>query len=111
MACCRCCSTRTIGIRPFPSPGIPVAIGGTLELTYAPGVNLAGEIGRTIDLFDWTGVNLTGAFMVTSPYTWDLSNLYTTGEVTLTAVPEPAGFALAAAGAFSLTFYRRRKTP
>ena len=29
----------------------------------------------------------TGAFTVSSPYTWNLSNLYTTGEVTLTAVP------------------------
>ena len=87
-ACCRWCSTRmpwgsTISF----APGIPVTLGGVLELTYAPGVNLAGEIGRTIDLFDWTGVNPTGAFTVTSPYTWDLSNLYTTGEVTLSNVP------------------------
>ncbi len=67
--------------------GIPVALGGTLELTFAIDVNLASQIGRTFDLFDWTGVNPTGAFAVTSPYTWDLSNLYTTGEVTLTNVP------------------------
>ena len=69
------------------APGIPVALGGTLELTFAPDVNLATQIGRTIDLFDWTGVTPTGAFTVSSPYTWNLSNLYTTGEVTLTAVP------------------------
>jgi uncharacterized protein YjbI with pentapeptide repeats len=93
------------------SSGIPVALGGTLDLTFAADVNLASEIGRTIDLFDWTGVNPTGVFMVTSPYTWDLSKLYTTGEVTLSAVPEPADFALAAVGAFSLTFCRRRKIP
>lgn len=65
------------------APGIPVTLGGTLELTYAPGVNLAGELGRTLDLFDWTGVNPTGAFAISSPYAWDLSHLYTTGEVTL----------------------------
>jgi uncharacterized protein YjbI with pentapeptide repeats len=67
-------------------PGIPVALGGTLELTFAADVNLATQIGRTIDLFDWTGVTPTGAFTISSPYTWDLSQLYTTGEVTLTAV-------------------------
>ena len=71
------------------APGIPVTLGGTLELTFADDVNLASQVGRTFDLFDWTGVNPTGAFAVSSPYAWDLSNLYTTGEVTLTAIPEP----------------------
>ena len=81
------------------APSIPVTLGGVLGLTYAPSVNLAGEIGRTIDLFDWTGVNPTGAFTVISPYTWDLSKLYTTGEVTLIAVPKPSTLLL-----FSLGF-------
>ena len=74
------------------APGIPVTLGGTLELTFADDVNLASQVGRTFDLFDWTGVNPTGAFAISSPYAWDLSNLYTTGEVTLTAVPEPQRF-------------------
>ncbi len=65
------------------SPGIPVALGGTLDLTFALGVNIATQSGRTIDLFDWTGVTPTGAFTVTSPYTWDLSQLYTTGQIRL----------------------------
>ena len=69
------------------APGIPVALGGTLELTFAPGVNIATQSGRTIDLFDWTGVTPTGAFTISSPYTWNLTNLYTTGEVTLAAAP------------------------
>jgi hypothetical protein len=69
------------------APGISVTRGGTLELTFASDVNLAGQVGRTIDLFDWTGVNPTGVFTISSPYTWNLSKLYTTGEVTLTAVP------------------------
>ena len=60
-------------------------------MTFAPGVNVATQSGRTIDLFDWTGVTPTGAFTVSSPYTWNLSNLYTTGEVTLTAVPSLPG--------------------
>jgi uncharacterized protein YjbI with pentapeptide repeats len=68
------------------APGIAVTRGGTLELTFAPDVNLASQLGRTIDLFDWAGVNPTGMFNVSSPYTWNLSDLYTTGEVTLIAV-------------------------
>ena len=69
------------------APGIPVTRGGTLDLTFAADVNVASQIGRTIDLFDWTGVTPTGTFTVSSPYTWNLSKLYTTGEVTLAAVP------------------------
>ena len=42
------------------APGIPVTLGGTLELTFADDVNLASQVGRTFDLFDWTGVNPTG---------------------------------------------------
>lgn len=71
------------------APGIPVTLGGTLELTFALDVNLAAQSGRTINLFDWTGVTPTGVFTISSPYTWNLSNLYTTGEVTL--IPLPAG--------------------
>jgi hypothetical protein len=73
------------------APGIPVTRGGALELTFASDVNLASQVGRTIDLFDWTGVTPTGTFNVTSPYTWNLTNLYTTGEVTLTAAPSLPG--------------------
>ena len=73
------------------APGIPVALGGTLELTFAPGVNIATQSGRTIDLFDWTGVTPTGAFNVSSPYTWDVAKLYTTSEVTLAAAPTLPG--------------------
>jgi hypothetical protein len=63
--------------------GIPVTLGGTLELTFASDVNLTSQVGRTIRIFDWTGVNPTGEFTVSSPYSLDLSQLYTTGEVTL----------------------------
>jgi uncharacterized protein YjbI with pentapeptide repeats len=71
--------------------GIPVTLGGTLDLTFAPGVDVATQSGRTIDLFDWTGVTPTGVFTISSPYTWNLSQLYTTGEVTLAAVPTLPG--------------------
>ena len=76
------------------APGIPVTLGGgTLQLAFAPNVNLASQVGRTFDLFDWTGVTPTGVFSVASPYTWNLSKLYTTGEVTLTSVaPLPGDY-------------------
>jgi uncharacterized protein YjbI with pentapeptide repeats len=93
------------------APGIPVTLGGTLELTFAADVNPASQVGRTFDLFDWTGVTPAGTFIISSPYAWNLSNLYTTGEVTLISIPEPTSTALAAAGAVGLTFYRRRKNP
>jgi hypothetical protein len=83
-------------------PGIPVTLGGTLELDFAAGVNLASQVGRKFVLFDWTGVNPAGKFEVASPYVWDLTNLYTTGEVTLTAIPEPSGVALLYVGLVAL---------
>jgi uncharacterized protein YjbI with pentapeptide repeats len=69
---------------------LAIVPGGTLELTFADDVNLASQLGRTFDLFNWTGVIPTGAFAISSPDAWDLSNLYTTGQITLTAIPEPA---------------------
>jgi uncharacterized protein YjbI with pentapeptide repeats len=75
------------------APGIPVTLGGTLELTFAGDVNLASQVGRTFELFDWTGVDPTGLFAVASPHIWDLSQLYTTGEVKLAAVgPLPGDY-------------------
>ena len=47
--------------------GIPIAIGGSLELTFAADVNVSSQIGRTFDLFDWTGVNPIGVFIVVQP--------------------------------------------
>jgi hypothetical protein len=90
------------------APGIPVTLGGTLELTFADDVNLASQLGRTFDLFDWTGVTPTGAFTIVSPYAWDLSNLYTTGQATLTAIPEPTTRALIAFGLGGVAFSRHR---
>jgi fibronectin-binding autotransporter adhesin len=63
--------------------GIPVSLGGTLELTFADGTGVLGQLGRKTSLFDWTGVSPTGTFNVTSAYVWDTSRLYTTGDVRL----------------------------
>jgi hypothetical protein len=67
-------------------------------------------VGRAFAIFDWTGVTPTGAFAISSPYVWDLSNLYTTGAITLTAIPEPTGGAPLAVGLtiFIASRYRRR---
>lgn len=70
-------------------PGIPVMLGGTLELSFADGVDVASQVGRTLRIFDWTGVTPNGDFAIRSPYVWDDANLYAAGEVTLIAVPEP----------------------
>jgi CubicO group peptidase (beta-lactamase class C family) len=70
--------------------------GGTLELSLTPEMNPVQLIGETFDLFDWT--SLSGEFdqVVLPPLTtWDLSGLYTTGEVVLTSiVPEPSSVVL-----------------
>ncbi len=91
------------------APGIPVTLGGTLELTFADDVNLATQLGRTLKIFDWTGVTPTGAFAVSSPYAWDLSNLYTTGQVTLTAIPEPATPMMFIVALLAMLTHQRRK--
>jgi uncharacterized protein YjbI with pentapeptide repeats len=65
--------------------GVTPALGGTLQLTFAPGVNVAQQVGQTFDLFNWTGVTPTGTFIVDGGVDqWDLTHLYTTGVVTLT---------------------------
>jgi hypothetical protein len=48
-------------------PGIPVMLGGTLELTFADDVDLTTQLGRTLRIFDWTGISPTGEFQVASP--------------------------------------------
>lgn len=90
-------------------PNIPVYLnGGTLELAFAADVDLSTQVGRTFRVFDWTGVAPTGACQVTSPYRWELSHLYTTGDITLIAVPEPSAALLATALAILLTANRRK---
>ena len=88
-------------------PGIPVTLGGTLELAFANDVNLASQVGRTFNLFDWSDVAPTGAFTISGPYRWDLSKLYTTGEVTLNAVPESTSLVLLTFGVLLIRVPRR----
>jgi uncharacterized protein YjbI with pentapeptide repeats len=84
--------------------GIPVDLGRILELELADGVD--PHMWRTWKLFDWTGVSPEGTFYVwTGGLPFDLSNLYTSGDVTL--LPEPATLSLLAIGAGVLLRRRR----
>ena len=71
--------------------GLNPALGGNLDLEFATGVNFFSQVGHTFQLFNWTGINPSGTFTVASPLQWDLSQLYTTGNVTLLSVPEVLG--------------------
>ena len=48
----------------FRASGIPVSLGGELDLTVASGVDLNSLAGETFKLFDWTGVHPTGQFNI-----------------------------------------------
>jgi uncharacterized protein YjbI with pentapeptide repeats len=83
-------------------PGIPLQLGGALELAFTDDVEVANQVGRTLRIFDWTGVSPIGQFVVRSPYLWDATNLYTTGEVRLVAVPEPSAVSIMQIGVLAL---------
>jgi hypothetical protein len=90
--------------------GIPVTLAGEMDLEIASGVNLASLVGDTFQLFNWTGVSPTGQFDIVADPGWDVSQLYTTGQVTYVGtVPEPSTFALLAAGAVGFLAYALRR--
>lgn len=78
-------------------PGLDVELNGILRLEFAPGMHLGPQLGRTFQLFDWTDVQPQGVFQLSTQRgaQWDLSQLYTTGQVTLVGVPEPTGGTIA----------------
>jgi uncharacterized protein YjbI with pentapeptide repeats len=75
-------------------PGTTPALGGYLDLEFASYLDPESQLGQTIHVFDWNGAVPSGSFTITGPYAWDLSKLYTDGDVRLAAVPEPSSFAL-----------------
>src|SRR5262249_40662646 len=89
--------------------GISVALGGTLDLEIASDSDAASLVGMTFQVFDWSHVNPTGEFLVDSPYTWDLSQLYTTGNIKLIAMPEPSSLGLLAMGSVFVLGTLKRK--
>ena len=66
----------------------PVGLYGELRLSLAQDLEATDSVGQTSQLFDWTGVAPDGELDVrVAPGTsWDLKSLYSSGEVTLTAV-------------------------
>lgn len=99
----------TIG---FDDDGSDALLDGTLMLTLGDGADPHALLGTTFDLFDWDHVTRSGAFDVrTLPWmTWDTSDLYTTGEVTLVGIPEPVSLALLALGGVCVLRKRPRLT-
>lgn len=73
---------------------IPVAISGQLIVSFEDTSAPRLQLGQTLKLFDWSNVDPVGKFEFISDYQWDTSQLYTSGEVTLLAVPEPRGVIL-----------------
>lgn len=93
------------------------ALDGTLTVSFYGGFTAASlSAGSRFDLFNWGGI--TGTFSSLnlpslSAYglAWDTSALYTTGELAVSAVPEPSTCAaLAGLGALGLVAWRRRRT-
>jgi autotransporter-associated beta strand protein len=73
------------------SSGIPVSLGGDLDLQIAAGVAPSSLLGHTFQLFNWTGVAPQGQFdeitsgSLPANYYWDTSSLYTLGTLDLAA--------------------------
>ncbi|MCX6971856.1 MAG: autotransporter-associated beta strand repeat-containing protein [Verrucomicrobia bacterium] len=82
--------------------------GGTLSLNNT---GYTAVYGNSVDLFDWT--TTTGSFSAITGtdlgggYSWDTSNLYSTGVITV--VPEPATWALLAFSLTTVVVLRRRR--
>jgi hypothetical protein len=93
-----------------PAAGVVPDLGGALRLEFADGVDPAALVGRSFDLFNWAGpldaANRFDSVLTAGETMWDMGSLYTTGEVRLLAVPEPATLALIALGGLALL--RRR---
>ena len=64
-----------------------VSLGGKLELLLAPSVESNDLVGKTYKLFDWTETAHTGQFHIESDPRWDVSQLYTTGEISFVSEP------------------------
>ena len=79
-----------------------LSFGGTLKVVWWGG--FSGVEGQSFDLFDWG--SSTGTFSaldfsaapLAAGLTWDTSRLYLTGEIAITAVPEPASWAMLLVG-------------
>ena len=90
--------------------GGQLALGGTLDVELLYGFH--PQAGQTFDILDFDPEDLSGRFSafdlpdLGGGLSWDTSNLYTTG--TITVIPEPTTLVLLALGGLALI--RRRRT-
>jgi uncharacterized protein YjbI with pentapeptide repeats len=96
------------------APGLMPRLGGALDLEIVSGTDPSTLVGTTFQLFNWNGLLPSGdqfSSYTTAPgLTWDLTNLSSTGTVTLTGVPEPSTALMVAIGlGVSAMLARRRK--
>jgi T5SS/PEP-CTERM-associated repeat protein len=113
-ACTLACSDAGLADRGFDKYIVDgsLSFGGELRITSWKG--FVAQAGQSFDLFDWgstagsfSSIDSTG-FMLAAGTKLDYSQLYTTGTVSVTAVPEPESYALMLAG-LGLLAWRRRK--
>lgn len=90
-----------------------LAFGGRLKVVWWD--HFEGQAGQTFDLFDWghasgtfAAIDLSGAPLAAG-LSWDTSRLYSTGEISISAVPEPESWALLLAGLGLVAFVARRR--
>lgn len=90
-----------------------LALDGVLKLGSASG--FVAQAGDHFDLLDWDSLQGrfsridTGSLKLAAGARLDTSRLYTTGEISITAVPEPAHWALLLAGLAGLAVTPRRQ--
>lgn len=90
--------------------GVMPALGGTLELSVEAGTDPNTLVGKAFHLFNWpVGMDPTnqfGTIQMDDVLEWDVRDLYTSGDVTLT--PEPATLSLLVLGGLAVLWRRRR---
>lgn len=95
-----------------------VTLSGELEVTDVSNTSTSWSAGSSWQIIDWSGMNTTthhsGTFSsfdlptLDAALFWDLSQLYTSGFITVSTVPEPSRALLVLLGTLALVSRRRR---